>query len=161
MIKLKSEVVISMLIKTVVDETFEGSTIFESYCMTNDTGEFQKVKLWLAEKEYDDISVETFSREISEYYIHTTYTYDYESSSDAGDGRDEYYKEENDIQINLNECIIKNDHYYGVVCECFNKLGFLLLDCPETVIYHPGNYGGRNYHFYRHQRFKLIKKAVI
>lgn len=130
-----------MLIKTVVnDENVEN------------------VEIKLAEKEYDDAFVENLSHEISKYCIHTVYTHDYESSSDAGDGRDDYYKEENDEQITLDQCIIKNDQFYGVICECFGEQTFLQVDRPEAVIYHPQNYGGRNYHFYRSKSFKLIKK---
>ena len=131
-----------MLIKTVVDASKD--------C--------EDVELNLIETEYDNAFVESLSHEISKYYIHTVYTHDYESSSDAGDGRDDYYTEENDEQIDLSQCIIMNNQFFGVVCECFDKQVFLLLDHPETTIGHPNNYGGKNYHFYRTKQFKLIKK---
>ena len=147
-----------MLIKTIVDENFEGTNTYKSYCKTNETEDFKQLELSLTEIEYDKDFVQTLSSKISEYYIRTIYTHDYESSSDAGDGRDDYYTEENDEQINLNQCIIKNNKFFGVICECFDKQGFVSVDYPETIISHPGNYGGKNYHFYRNKRFKLIKK---
>ena len=147
-----------MLIRTVVNETFENAKLYKSYCQADSSKDFQNVELYLAEIEYDDAFTEALIRNIAEYYIHTIFTYDYESSSDAGDGRDDYYKEENDEQINLTACIIKDDQLFGVMCDCFDEQRFLLLDYPETVIYHPKNYGGRNYHFYRSKRFKLIRK---
>ena len=107
---------------------------------------------------YDDAFVETLSHKITEHYIHTVFTFDYESSSDAGDGRDDYYTEEADEQLDLAACIIKDGRLFGVMCESFDEKRFLLLDHPETVIHHPGNYGGRNYHFYRSKQFKLIRK---
>lgn len=146
-----------MLIKTVVDETFEGAKLYKSYCRAEGSEDFQEIELNLAEIEYDDAFVKALSDKISEYYIHTKFTYDYESSSDAGDGRDDYYTEENDEQINLNECIIKNNQFFGVVCESFEREAFILLECPEAIISHPQNYGGRNYHFYRDKSFKLTK----
>ena len=124
-----------MLIKTVVNETFENAKLYKSYCHADGSEDFQDVELYLAEKEYDDAFAETLTRNIAEYYIHTIFTYDYESSSDAGDGRDDYYKEENDEQINLTACIIKDDQLFGVMCDCFDEQRFLLLDYPETVIY--------------------------
>ncbi len=147
-----------MLIKTVVDATFESAKTYESFCRANHAEEFQKIELKLAEIDYDDAFVENFMQEISEYYIHTIYEHDYESSSDAGDGRDDYYTEEDDQQINPAACIIKDNQFFGVVCEAFERQHFALLDCPETIIGHPNNYAGRNYHFYRTKQFKLIKK---
>ena len=155
-----------MLIKTVVDIPEENTKIYKCSCKAVDTentqeefqDNFQNIELNLCETEYDDTFIENLSREISEYHIHTVFDYDYESSSDAGDGRDECYSEEEDIQINLNDCIIKNNKFYGVMCESFECKAFVLIDFPETVIGHPGNYGGRNYHFYRYKRFKLVKK---
>lgn len=92
------------------------------------------------------------------YYLHTVFTYDYESSSDSGDGRDDYYTEEADVQIALSSCIVKDGEFFGVMCEEFEVQGFLLKDYPEAVIGHPQNYGGNHYHFYRSKRFKLLKK---
>lgn len=147
-----------MRIKTAVDNTFEGATLYKSHCRTEGSEDFQDIELWLAEIEYDVTFVETLSRKTAEYYIHTVFTFDYESSSDAGDGRDDYYKEEEELQIDINKCIIKDNQFFGVMCECFDEQRFVLLDHPETIIHHPGNYGGRNYHFYRSKRFKLIRK---
>ena len=147
-----------MLIKTVVDETVEGASKFESYCRKEGEESFERIELHLAETEYDDAFAESILGEISEYCIHTKYVHDYESSSDAGDGRDDYYVEEDDLPITLNECIIKDNKFFGVVCECFERKGFLLTDCYETILSHPGNYGGRNYHYYREKYFKLTKK---
>ena len=147
-----------MLLYTIVDSTFEGAKRHECYCKTKGSESSEKIELYLAEKEYDDAFVEEISRKTAEYYIHTVFTFDYESSSDAGDGRDDYYTEEDDLQINLNNCIIKNDQFFGVTCEAFDRQGFVLMDYSETVIGHPKNYGGKNYHFYRTKRFKLIEK---
>ena len=147
-----------MLIKTVVDETHENAKLYKSHCRANGVEDFQNIELTLAEKEYDDAFVETLSHKITEHYIHTVFTFDYESSSDAGDGRDDCYTEEADEPLALAACIIKDGQLFGVMCESFDVKGFLLLDHPETVIYHPGNYGGRNYHFYRNKRFELIRK---
>ena len=147
-----------MLIKTVVDETFEGGKLYKSYCRADGSEVFQDVELNLAEMEYSGDFVKMLTRNVAEYYMHTVFTYDYESSSDAGDGRDDYYTEENDEQIDLTACIIKDGQFIGVMCECFDEQRFLLLDCPETVIHHPKNYGGKNYHFYRKMQFMLIKK---
>lgn len=147
-----------MLIKTVVDETHENAKRYKSHCRANGAEDFQNIELTLAEKEYDDAFVETLSHKITEHYIHTVFTFDYESSSDAGDGRDDYYTEEADEQLDLAACIIKDGRLFGVMCESFDEKRFLLLDHPETVIHHPGNYGGRNYHFYRNKRFMLVKK---
>ena len=147
-----------MLIKTIVDETFENAKLYKSHCRADEAEDFQDFELKLAEVEYDDALIERLSCEIAKYSIHTVFTFDYESSSDAGDGRDDYYTEEKDEQIALAACIIKDGQLFGVMCESFDEQRFLLLDYPETVIYHPGNYGGRNYHFYRDKRFKLIRK---
>ena len=148
-----------MLIKTVVDETFENEKLYKSHCRADGAENFQNIELRLAETEYDDAFVETLSRKTAEYYIHTVFTFDYESSSDAGDGRDDCYTEEADEPLDLAACIINDGQLFGVICESFDVKGFLLLDHPETVIHHPGNYGGRNYHFYRSKQFKLIRKV--
>lgn len=87
-----------MLIKTIVDETHEGAKTYASSCRVTASEDCQRIELKLAEIEYDDAFTEKITREISEYHIHTKYTHDYESSSDAGDGRDDYYTEENDVQ---------------------------------------------------------------
>lgn len=147
-----------MLIKTVVDDAFEGAKTYKSYCLANDAGEFQNVELCLAKIEYDEKFVENLSNIISGYYIHTKFTFDYESSGDAGDGRDEYYTEEKDLQIALGECIIKDGQFFGVVCESFECESFVLVDHTKAIVNHPGNYGGRNYHFYRDMQFVLISK---
>lgn len=147
-----------MLIKTVVEETFENAQSYKSYCRAQGAEESQQIELHLAEIEYDDTFTEALSHKIAEYHIHTVFTFDYESSSDAGDGRDDYYKEEADEPLDLAACILKDGQLFGVMCESFDTKRFLLLDHPETVIHHPGNYGGRNYHFYRSKRFELIRK---
>ena len=147
-----------MFIKTVVDKMSEGVTVYESYCRADESQEYEKIELNVTEMEYDEAFVEQLLCEIAKYSIHTIFTFDYESSSDAGDGRDDYYTEEEDVQINLSDCIIKDNQFYGVVCESFERQGFVLVEYPETIINHPGNYGGRNYHFYRDKRFILKSK---
>lgn len=84
----------------------------------------------------------------------------YESSSDAGDGRDDYYTEEETLQIDPAVCIIKDGQLFGVMCESFGVQAFLLLDRPEAIISHPQNYGGKNYYFYRQKQFKLMNKII-
>jgi len=147
-----------MFIKTVVDKMSEGVTAYKSYCRADESQEFEKIELHVTEIEYDEAFVEQLLCEISKYSVHTIFTFDYESSSDAGDGRDDYYTEEADVQINLSDCIIKDNQFYGVMCESFERQGFALVEYPETIINHPGNYGGRNYHFYRDKRFMLSSK---
>ena len=146
-----------MLIKTVVENDFEGAKTYKSLCRADGSEEFSEVCVNLSEAEYSDDFIEALSRTVSEYTLHTLFVYDYESSSDAGDGRDDYYKEESDEQIELSACIVKDGELFGVMCESFGVENFLLLDSPKTVIYHPDNYGGRNYHFYRKKYFTLIK----
>ena len=145
-----------MRLKTVVEETFEDAKIYKSHCREAGTEKYQNVELRLAEMEYDDVFLEALAHKAAEYHIHTIFTFDYESSSDSGDGRDECCKEENDVPILLSECIIKDNRLYGVMCECFDTQGFVVLDHPETVLFHPRNYWGRNYHSYREKRFSLI-----
>lgn len=147
-----------MQIKTVVDEAFAGAKLYKSHCRAAESGEFLNLELPLAEIEYDDAFVQELSHSMAQYYIHTVFTFDYESSSDAGDGRDEYYTEEADEQLDLASCIVKDGQLFGVMCECFDLQSFLLMDHPETVIHHPRNYAGRNYHSYREMRFVLMKK---
>lgn len=148
---------ILMRLKTVVDETFEGGNVYKSWCRTDASEKYREMKLTLAELEYEDAFAETISRDAAQYHLHTVFTYDYESSSDAGDGRDDYYKEETDEQVDPAACIVKDGQFVGVICECFGVQGFVPKDSPETIINHPKNYGGRNYHFYRDKRFKLLK----
>lgn len=150
-----------MLIKTVVDETYSDAKLYESYCKKDGTEDFESIQLNLAETEYDDAFVEALHNKIAEYNIHTIFTYDYESSSDAGDGRDDYYTEENDEQLAIDSCIIKDGHLFGVLCEAFDCQCFLTLDHTEAIIFHPKNYGGTNYHFYRSKKFKLVSKNTI
>lgn len=154
----KTKGVVIVLIKTVVDEASENAKLYKSHCRTQGAEEFQSIELLLAEAEYDDTFAESISRKIAEYAIHTVFTFDYESSSDAGDGRDDCYTEEANEPLDLAACIIKDGQLFGVMCESFGEQRFLLLDHPETVIHHPGNYGGRNYHFYRSKRFSLVEK---
>ena len=123
-----------------------------------ETKDFENATLTLVDVEYDDAFTEQLSCEISAYSMHTVYIHDYESSGDSGDGRDDYYTEEEDLQIELSKCIIKDRQFYGVVCECFERQASVSLDRPETTIYHPKNYGGNHYHYYRKKRFTLIKK---
>ena len=122
------------------------------------TDNFENIQSKVAEVEYDNAFVESLSEQVAKYFIHTVFTYDYESSSDAGDGRDDYYTEEEDLKIDISDCIIKDNEFFGVICESFDVQRVVSLDCPEAVIYHPKNYGGTNYHFYRSKKFVLTKK---
>ena len=147
-----------MFIKTVVNEPLEGAKAYKCYCRAKGSDEFQDIELSVVEKEYDDAFAEKLSCEVSKYYVHTIYDYDYESSGDAGDGRDDCYTEEGDLQIDPENCIIKDGEFFGVECESFERKAFVSVDLPEAIISHPGNYGGRNYHFYRSKRFILTAK---
>lgn len=146
-----------MLIKTVVTEQTEGSKLMKSFCKKIGESDSSEIELTLAEIEYDDAFLDTLSNQVKNYSIHTLFTYDYESSSDAGDGRDDSYQEEADEPLRPDMCIVKDGQLYGVLCEAFDVQAFLLLSQPVTIIYHPKNYGGRNYHFYRSKQFTLVE----
>ena len=147
-----------MHVQTIVDQHYDGAKTYTSYCRREGAEEYQDVTLFLAPVTYDDAFAQALADSIEAYGIHTTFTSDYESSSDAGDGRDDYYVEEQDESIPLAACIVKDGAFIGVFCEAFDLQQFVLLDYPETVIFHPQNYGGRNYHYYRKKHFRLMKK---
>ena len=135
-----------MLIKTIVDKSFEGAEKLE------------RDELHIASIDYDDAFVESLTEEISKWYIHTTYVMDYESSTDAGDGRDDYSKEEKNVEISLDECIAKDGKFLGVICKAFDREDHVLTTDTKTCIGHPGNYSGRGYHYYRTMYFELLRK---
>ena len=147
-----------MLIKTIVDDNFEGASKFER--CTRDTKKDTLVtsELYIAPIEYDETFVASLTKEISKWYIHTTYIFDYESSTDAGDGRDDYSKEEKDVEISLDDCIVQDGEFSGVICKAFDQEDYILITCPKICIGHPRNYSGRGYHSYRHMYFELLKK---
>ena len=147
-----------MLIKKVADELAENAKKYKCWFCEKETREYRSADLWLCDTECDEAFAENLLREADGYSIHAEFTFDYESSGDSGDGRDDYYKEEEDIAIAAEKCIIKDNKFYGVVCEAFEVESFVTVDLPETKIEHPRNYGGRNYHFYRTKRFKLNKQ---
>ena len=115
-------------------------------------------ELQLTSVEYNDAFVETLTEEVSKWYVHTTYVFDYESSTDAGDGRDDYSEEEKDVEISLDDVIVKDGAFAGVVCKAFEREEYLLITDPKIYIGHPGNYSGKGYHFYRVMSFELLKK---
>ena len=147
-----------MLIKTIVDKDLEGAVKIERHEFDEEKDETVSVELWIAEIDYDDAFVKALTEETSKWYTHTTSIFDYESSTDAGDGRDDYSKEENDIEISLDDCIVKDGEFAGVVCKAFDIEDFILTTKPKTRISHPGNYSGRGYHFYRNMFFELVRK---
>lgn len=147
-----------MLIKTVVDENFEGAIKFSHREFNKETQTSADIELWLAEIECDNAFAENVAKEASEWYVHTTFVYDYESSTDAGDGRDDYSVEEKDVEIVPDDVIVKDGAFTGCMCHAFDKDDFILISNPKTCICHPDNYGGRGYHFYRHMHFDLLKK---
>ncbi|MBR5478768.1 MAG: hypothetical protein IKU84_01160 [Clostridia bacterium] len=147
-----------MLIKTVVDEKFEGAVKFSHQEFNEETGTSVDVELWLAEIEYDNAFAENIAKEASKWHVHTKFIYDYESSTDAGDGRDDYSVEENDVEISPDDCIVKDGAFAGCMCHAFDKDDFILISNPKTCIWHPGNYSGRGYHFYRNMFFELLRK---
>lgn len=115
-------------------------------------------ELQLTSVEYNDAFVEALTEEVSKWYIHTTYVFDYESSTDAGDGRDDYSEEEKDVEISLDDVIVKDGAFAGVVCKAFEREEYLLITDPKIHIGHPGNYSGKGYHCYRVMSFELLKK---
>lgn len=147
-----------MKLKTVVEKDYEGVARAESSCWVPEQKDYKAIDLYLVERDYDEAFVQEIARQAAEYVLHTTYVYDYESSTDAGDGREEYDREEKDVEIDLDRCFVRGDRLYGVLCERFGRTGFVLTDCPKTVISHPGNYGGRGYHFYRTFHVEMAKK---
>ena len=147
-----------MLIKTIVDNNFEGAVIFERCTKDPETGTFVDSELHVAPIDYDADFVESLSEEISKWYIHTTYIMDYESSTDSGDGLYDYFKEEKDVEIPLDECIVKDGEFSGVICKAFGREDYILTTNPKTCIGHPNNYGGRGYHSYRDMYFELLRK---
>ena len=143
-----------MLIKTVVDENFDNAVGLKKYSLSESNAE-----LSVAEIDCDDAFVKSLAEEVSDRYVHITNIYDYESSTDAGDGRDDYSKEESDAEITLDNCIVKDGKLFGIVCKAFEKEAVILISDPKKIcIGHPGNYGGRGYHFYRYMYFELCKK---
>jgi len=147
-----------MLIKTIVDENSEGAVKLERREFDKEKNDMVSVSLWIAPVEYDDAFAGKLAKEASGWYVHTTYVHDYESSTDAGDGRDDYSKEEKDVEISLDECIVKDGAFFGVVCKAFDQENFILITKPKICMSHPGNYSGRGYHFYRNMFFELLKK---
>ena len=147
-----------MLIKTIVDNSFEGAIKFERCTKDTETGALVDTELYIAPIDYDDAFAKKLAEEISKWYVHTTYIFDYESSADAGDGRDDYTKEENDVEIKLDECIVKDGVFAGVICRAFEKEDYMLITDPKNCIGHPGNYSGRGYHSFRHMYFELRRK---
>ena len=115
-------------------------------------------ELQLTSVEYDDAFVKALTEEVSKWYLHTTYVFDYESSTDAGDGRDDYVEEEKDVEISLDDVIVKDGAFAGVVCKAFEREEYLLITDPKIYIGHPGNYSGKGYHLYRVMSFELLKK---
>lgn len=147
-----------MLIKTVVDNSFEGAVVFKRCTRDTEKDVLIDSELWIAPIDYDDAFVKKLNEEVSEWYVHTTYIMDYESSSDAGNGYDDYSKEEKDVEISLDECIVKDGAFVGVICKAFNKENYILITDPKTSICHPHNCSGRGYHSYRDMYFELKRK---
>ena len=115
-------------------------------------------ELQLTSVEYDDAFVKALTEEVSKWYLHTTYVFDYESSTDAGDGRDDYVEEEKDVEISLDDVIVKDGAFAGVVCKAFEQEECLLITNPKIYIGHPGDYSGKGYHLYRVMSFEFRKK---
>ncbi|MBE7056762.1 MAG: hypothetical protein E7388_04895 [Ruminococcaceae bacterium] len=147
-----------MLIKTIVDKNHEGAVNLGCYETETEEGVSVSVELWIAEIDYDNTFVKNIAEEASKWCVHTTYIYDYESSTDAGNGRDDYFKEENDMEINIADCIVKDGEFSGVVCKAFERESFVLVTYPKKCIGHSGNYSGKGYHFYRTMDFELLRK---
>ena len=143
-----------MLIKTIVNENFDKAVDLRKYNLPESNAE-----LLVAEIDFDDTFVKSLAKEMSGWYVHTTNIYDYESSTDAGDGRDDYSKEESDAEITLDDCIVKDGKLFAIVCKAFERENIILISDPKEIcISHPGNYSGRGYHFYRYMYFELCQK---
>ncbi len=147
-----------MLIKTVVDKNFEGAVTFERCTRDTEKDILVYSELCIAPIDYDDAFVKNLAEEVAKWYVHTTYIMDYESNTDAGDGRDDYFKEEKDAEISLDECIVKDGAFFGVICKAFDQEDYILITNPKICIGHPRNYSGRGYHSYRDMYFELLKK---
>lgn len=147
-----------MLIKTIVDNNHEGAVVFERWEKDTQKNKLVVKKIYIAPIDYDDAFVESLTKEASTWYVHTTYISDYESSTDAGDGREDYTKEEKDLEISLDECVVMDGNFSGVICKAFGQEDYVLTTNPKVCIDHPGNYGGRGYHYYRSMYFDLLKK---
>ena len=147
-----------MLIQTIVDKSMEGAVRFERCTRDTEKDVLVTTELYIAPIDYDDAFVKNLAAEISKWYVHTTYIMDYESSTDAGDGRDDYSKEENDVEISLDSCIVKDGAFSGVICKAFDRENYILITDPKNCIGHPRNYSGRGYHSYRHMYFELLRK---
>jgi len=147
-----------MLIKTIVDPNFESAVRLVRSEFDNEKNEMVSTELWIAEMEYDGTFVENITREISKWRVHTTYVFDYESSTDAGDGRDDYSEEETDVAISLEACILKDGAFDGVVCKAYDRESYIRINCPKICISQQGNYSGRGYHCYRYTFFELLRK---
>ncbi|MBE6916137.1 MAG: hypothetical protein E7471_05855 [Ruminococcaceae bacterium] len=147
-----------MLIQTIVDKSMEGAVRFERCTRDTEKDVLVTSELYIAPIDYDDAFVKTLTEEASKWYVHTTYIMDYESSTDAGDGRDDYSKEENDVEISLDDCIVKDGAFSGVICKAFDREDYILITDPKNCIGHPRNYSGRGYHSYRHMYFELLRK---
>ncbi len=147
-----------MLIKTIVNKDFEGAVKFERCTRDTESGALATTELYIAPIDYDDAFVKALTEEISKWHVHTTYILDYESSTDAGDGRDDYSKEEKDVEISLDECIVKDGKFAGVICKAFDTEDYILITNPKICIGHPRNYSGRGYHSFRTMDFELLRK---
>jgi len=146
-----------MLIKTITEKDAAGAVRFVRYENDENKGTVEH-ELWIAPVEYEDALVKKVAEEAAKWYVHTTYIMDYESSTDAGDGRDDYCKEEKDIEISLEACIVKDGEFSGVLCRAFDRENYVLITEPKVCISHPRNYSGRGYHSYRDMYFELLRK---
>ncbi|MBE6680342.1 MAG: hypothetical protein E7598_07470 [Ruminococcaceae bacterium] len=148
-----------MLLKTIADKNASGAVLLSSGCEVNSEGLRMDYEYWVTEEEYNDNVLDGFAKTASKYYMHVTSVFDYESSSDAGDGRDDYSKEETDVDIDIKDCIISNNTVVGFLCSAFDTHEVLLIETGKVTVSDPHNYSGRNYHCYRYKTFKLLERA--
>ncbi len=148
-----------MLLKTIATADTPGSVLLSAWYETDADGVEKRYEYRVTEVEYNDAACEMFAQIASEYYIHVTYVSDCESNTDAGNGYDDYSKEETDVDINLNDCIISNNTVVGFLCSAFDRQDVLLIEKGSVTISDPHNYSGRGYHRYRYKKFELLKRA--
>lgn len=148
-----------MRLKTIAQKDAPGAVRLNQYYTSGENGELISYEVWVVETDYTDAQVESFRQAMSGYYLHTVNVFDYESSTDAGDGRDEYSREEDDVDIRLEDCVIADGRLTGFLCSAFEREDVLFLEKGKVTIHHRGNYSGRGYHCYRYCEFELRRRA--
>ena len=146
-----------MLLKTIVPKDTEGAVCISTYDVKTEEGKLRSVSLYAVEKEYSEEQVAELEPFVATHYLHTTRIFDYESSSDAGPGTEDYSCEEKDEDIALSDCVIENGKVAGILCS-YSGYGSLLVVSIGKVEVTKTSYSGRGYHHYDFKRFELQQK---